>query len=674
MDEPGSVETSSAQNLGVTSAPEENPQRAKKPSLIPILLGSSLAVLLLGGLGVFAYQNFVAEKSTSSNSTSPTSVGNGISSASSMPCTFATSTPKQDLSKEFLDSLTFFNKNYAKDSQCVYYYEPLAYPSAFFYAIKQADVATFSPFNPWYAKDKERVYYGSKVITDADPNSFETNGEYGKDGSGLYYETEKIAIGNKNDFDLLGSDFAKNAKNVYLFGSSVPTLDPATFQIISTSTLIVKDRTSVYHVSTFAGDGGIGIGDVRANLELIKDVDSATFKLVSNNVARDKNGVYFFIDYYGFGLNKLQGADPNTFQVLPGIVGYGGESGYGFFSKDAQYVYLGSTMIAGADPASFTPIILPYDNSLQYSTYSKDKNFVYDGSKKLEAADPTTFQLLAPNVWWAVRLAKDNNKVYGNWVFGTPPTFDAPSLQILNNGQAQNNIPDGESFFAKDKNNVYWVSIADDFGGARFDVIPQADSTTFVHLGSQYGKDKTNIYMSNQVLLADRDSFKILEYGVAKDKNKIYGLPKSPSVYISPTSQSQKIRDGIDPATFKMLGQYVAKDAFGAYSFNALVLGKYIMASETTCKFPGTVDLATLRAVGENYAADKNRVYYGCAEVSNADPSTFQELNTSSYAKDTSHAYFGGAPIYGADPATFVAGVNRYAQDKYFRYDDGERE
>lgn len=674
MDEPGNVEVSSAQNLGVISAPEENTQTVKKSISIPILLGSSLAVLVLGGLGVFAYQNFVAEKSTRSNSANPTSVGNEIPSASLIPCTFATSTPKQNLSKEFLDSLTFFNKNYAKDSQCVYYYEPLAYPSPFFYAIKQADVATFLPFDPWYAKDKEHVYYGSEVIADADPKSFETNGEYGKDDSGLYFETKKIASGNKNDFDLLGSDFARSAKNVYLFGSSVSALDPATFQIISTSTLIVKDRTSVYHVSIFAGDGGIGIGSIRANLELIKDVDSATFKLVANNVARDKNGVYFFIDHYGFGLNKLQGADPNTFQILPGIVGYGGESGYGFFSKDAKHVYLGSTIITGADPVSFTPIVLPYDNLVQYSTYSKDKNFVYDGTKKLEAADPTTFQLLAPNIWWAVRLAKDKNKVYGNWVFGTPPSFDAPSLQTLTLDQSQNKIPDAESFFAKDKNNVYWVSIADDFGGARMDVIPGADSATFVSLSTQYGKDKTNIYLGNKILPADRNSFQVLEYGVAKDKNKIYGLPKSPSVYISPSSESQKIRDGIDPATFKMLGRYLAKDAFGAYSFHALVLGKYIMASETTCKFSSTVDLATLRAIGENYAADKYRAYYGCIGIVTDDPSTFQELNTSSYAKDKSYAYYGGVFIEGADATTFVAGVNRYAQDKYFRYDDGERE
>lgn len=662
MKEAKHIETSSVQNLAPTDdSSAENIQIARQPISTPMLWGLVFFVLALGGLGVGIYQKFVIQKSTSPSNPIPT---NETSLASVIPCT----TPRQNLSEEFRDSLTFFNRNYAKDQQCVYYYEPRNHPSPFFYAIMQADVATFSPFNPRYARDKNHVYYSYEIIPEADPQSFETNGEYGKDNSGLYYETKKLESGTKNDFELLGSDFAKSTKGVYLFGSSIINLDPVTFQIISTSTLIVKDKKSVYYVSIFGGANGPGV-----NLEPLNDVDSATFKLISDNFARDKNGVYFFIDRHEFRLSKLQSADQKTFQVLPGLVSYGGESGYGFFSKDAQHVYLGSTVIAGADPTSFAPIILPNDNLLQYSMYSKDKNFVYVGTKRLEGADLATFQLLTPNIWWAVGLAKDNNKVYGNSVFGTPPIFDAPSLQILNNDQAQNKIPDGENFFAKDKNNVYLVSIADDFGGARLDVIPQADSATFVYLGSQYGKDKTNIYIDSQVLSADRDSFQVLEYGVAKDKNKIYGLPGSPSVYISPTYQSQKIRDGIDPATFKMLGQYVAKDAFGAYFFNALVLGKYVKASESTCKFSDTVDLATLRAVGENYAVDKNRVYYGCAEIINADPSTFQELNTTSYAKDKFHAYFGGTPIDGADAATFVAGANRYAQDKYFQYDDGRR-
>jgi hypothetical protein len=322
-------------------------------------------------------------------------------------------------------------------------------------------------------------------------SSHEENGQYRKDMSGLYYNDTQIEVGNVPGYVFLGSDFAMTSKNVYLLGSPVSALDPATFQILSTTTLLVKDKTAVYHVEIYSGEGGIGIGNTRANLEPVEGADSPTFKLLQSNFATDKNNVYFYIQNYGFGISKVDQADPNTFKALPGVVGFGGESGYAFFGLDSLHVYLGSRIVVGADPVTFAPIIISTSgqNSTipQYSLYSKDKNSVYSNVEKLAGADPASFQLLTPDIWWAINLAKDKNHVYGTW--NSAAAVHAPSFQVLL-GSEKDPIAQENGFFAKDAHAVYWLSIADDWGGVNIETIAGADPATFAPLGTWYGKDK----------------------------------------------------------------------------------------------------------------------------------------------------------------------------------------
>ena len=113
----------------------------------------------------------------------------------------------------------------------------------------------------------------------------------------------------------------------------------------------------------------------------LKEVDSKTVTIITSDgknipvyngrgqidalLIKDKNNVY----YQG---TKIQGADPNTFDVL--------ENGY---FKDKNNVYFYEDKIKGADTKTF--------ESLKYG-YSKDKKNVYYQGKKMQGADPKTFE------------------------------------------------------------------------------------------------------------------------------------------------------------------------------------------------------------------------------------------------------------------------------------------
>ena len=128
----------------------------------------------------------------------------------------------------------------------------------------------------------------------------------------------------------------------------------------------------------------------------LKEVDSKTVTIITSDgknipvyngrgqidapLIKDKNNVY----YQG---TKIQGADPNTFDVL--------ENGY---FKDKNSVYFYGNKIKGVDPNTFE--ILEYD-------YFKDKNNVYYKREQIKGADPNTFETDKNN-----GEAKDKNHKY----------------------------------------------------------------------------------------------------------------------------------------------------------------------------------------------------------------------------------------------------------------------
>ncbi|GAB3708372.1 hypothetical protein GCM10027592_43430 [Spirosoma flavus] len=193
--------------------------------------------------------------------------------------------------------------------------------------------------------------------------------------------------------------------------------------------------------------------------------------------------------------------------------------------------------------------------------------------------------------------------------------------------------------YGKDKKQVFY----------RGQPIAQADPATFVYLAGDYSKDETNGYFQEQRISTDGAHFDIVPnpaetpsnvtaegFAYARDSRYVY--------------RSTKIISGTDPATFKVVlmfnGYYLTTDRRYVYfqdrpiegangqSFQkitdltftdgrrvwGLALGK-----DTYWNRMSNVDITSLKSAGNYYASDKNHVYLGNDQLTEADPATFVE-------------------------------------------------
>jgi hypothetical protein len=103
--------------------------------------------------------------------------------------------------------------------------------------------------------------------------------------------------------------------------------------------------------------------------------------------------------------------------------------------------------------------------------------------------------------------------------------------------------PKGDSFLARDKNNVYVLSCD---VSCWAEVLEEADPDTYVFLGGHYSKDKNNAYFQSYVLDADPQTFTHIEGWYAKDNNFVF--------------RGSSQLNGADPESFTLLRDVFAKD------------------------------------------------------------------------------------------------------------------
>lgn len=212
--------------------------------------------------------------------------------------------------------------------------------------------------------------------------------------------TDEEIAKNKNSIKKVDY-YAYDDKNIYLTCNGewrvIEGADVESFQILGG---YAKDKNHVYK-----------------GMEVVSNRDPETFAVVSRDVTKDKNGVYY--DYHG----TLKGADPETFthlitQIQPSI--------YDWY-KDKNNVYYKWKKVEGADPDTFQVL---------YNEYAKDKNNVYKYEWRIEGADAATYEILDRHMW-----QKDKNHVYriGEIVEGADPE----TFELINHS------------YQKDKNHVY---------------------------------------------------------------------------------------------------------------------------------------------------------------------------------------------------------------------------
>ncbi|NDV59476.1 DKNYY domain-containing protein [Bacteroides sp. 519] len=183
-------------------------------------------------------------------------------------------------------------------------------------------------------KDSTHVYYKDRILEWADYATFQCLREpFYMDKNGIYFETSNFYTPNKikplegeydaatfRSVDGYASTLFKDKNNLYeidVFGQpplrkiTFPGLDVESFQGLENNYWFA-DKNHVY----FAGEG---------DLKQCKEIDRASFEILSLQVVKDKNRVYFLTYHlkseHGVagehkGYKVLEGADAPTFQKL----------------------------------------------------------------------------------------------------------------------------------------------------------------------------------------------------------------------------------------------------------------------------------------------------------------------------------------------------------------------
>jgi len=145
-----------------------------------------------------------------------------------------------------------------------------------------------------------------------------------------------------------------------------------------------------------------------------------------------------------------------------------------------------------------------------------------------------------------------------------------------------------QAFYAKDKNFVYFSSFTPG-GFSKVTKIKEADPNSFEFFGdrkTRFTKDKKNIFYENQKINADKETFQILSYRFAKDKNYLFRYTK-------------KINE-VDINTFEILSSCFVRDKnniFYFYNDNE----EYIILKD--------IDVKTFKIIDNRKISDKNGIY-----------------------------------------------------------------
>lgn len=446
--------------------------------------------------------------------------------------------------------------SFAKDAHQIYF--PATYFSQSTVSIARfttADPATFSiigapnmqgPNAIVFLKDKDKVFYahqdfktGNVVIdpiTQADPATFALVPDASGQGN-LYY-------------------FTKDKNHVYFVAptgaiSVVPNADPTTFALITSvkasgGVLFWKDRRAVYylHSNSNNASGQPEFATIPADpttLALVYDSRGQETKYL-----KDANTVFYIAYELGTVVAVVRGADPATFHVNADPTS-GEELGV-----DGAHVYIATSTVPYADPASFANVA---------TGYYKDAKHVYYGTsvtaiQPIAGADPATFALLSINTTGNIRrgtssFSRDAAHVYwqGKLVEGANPNSFA--LLPDETGRPSNYYRDAAHVFYENDNTIV--------------LIPGSDAMTFVILDTyaHLAKDTHAVYDGNRILPIDAHTFVPLTdtqrstTGYWKDATHVYYLPYEDDYGDMISATGLTAVAGADPVTFEAYGDIV---------------------------------------------------------------------------------------------------------------------
>lgn len=429
---------------------------------------------------------------------------------------------------KFFDPQTFkfFDEDYYQSKNKIYLFDINKTPEWKDIAITWININKFKTLGYWFAKDDKNIYYYWIALENKniDISTFSLlNPYYYKDKNHVYTATwnmdEGIKIINLNwadskTFQVFKDNYIKYAKDknhVYIAWKSNNNLDPSSFEILTwddrlTYGEIVKDKNHVYSCGSLLLD---------SKCIPFTGVDSSTTKLVSQGLLKDKNWIYDLGLWKKINNNLI---DIATFEQL----------NY-YYYKDKNSVYLldwddsdiNFKIISWSDAKS----IQIFGTDTAKYLYAKDKNHVYISGKIITKLDAATFQLLKLNEssldWY---IFKDKNGIY---ILDRDSYLSEDLFKPLNNIDKDSFKNIGINYY-KDKNHIYYCSNEYSSAVIFLTWVDYSSFKTFPGESAKYhAKDAKHVYYKwNIINQADPNSFQILDFKLAKDKDSVFAWPK----------------------------------------------------------------------------------------------------------------------------------------------------
>ena len=418
--------------------------------------------------------------------------------------------------------------------------------------------------------------------------------KYYRDKNNIYFlndkddkmEFEKLVGANPKTFEIIDYYFARDDKNLYIFGYKLDGIDPKTFETLNYE--MIKDKNGVYFLENISEENENS--EIKVKKLDSKGIDLKSFKNVDNSdyYFKDKNGVYY---ENSENLHKIENVDLKTFEALD----------YDF-AKDKNSVYYENKKLNEIDASSFEKIefnfikdknglykidkndendeikLIPINEKVNLENfkeiggnyYKDDKNLYYFGEnefKKIDGSDPNSFEYDNENYTF---IAKDKNNVY----------FDGEKVKGIDVKSAEGI----DGLWIKDKNSVFYQ-------GKKLEKI---SSNNFNYFNGGISYDK--------ILVDKNGAYKLLENENQKDK-------------IIPLDSKNIDLKTLERIDSPMDSSNYFKDKNGVYFLNG----------EKFVKINGAdIDSFEVTMSGK-YGKDRNNVYFEGKKMEGENPKKFEE-------------------------------------------------
>ena len=548
--------------------------------------------------------------------------------------------------------------------------------------LPNADAKTFEILGYYIAKDKNYVYYWDEKLNKIDPKTFEVVEGYGitifKDKNGIYtfgknYDKLKVINFKENGIDIDFNDFKvissenptiyRNKNDIYFQKGGkilqIKNVDAKTFEEINGRSYLdnkyYRDKNNVYYFSEdkmlkLENADRKSVNELSENIlkdknyvyfenQQIKGLDVNSFKVIyenrisePENLIKDKNGVYY-IDEDKKNLIKFRNdeIDIESFGIANEMLD-------DYFKDKNNVYYLENYKLHELDDLD----IETYQN-ISMTRYKKDKNNLYFKWKKVKNVNPSDVEIIEHDFIKIKNTLYEISNFEEKEVEILPLTVDVKTFEYI------------DKEYYKDKTNIYYNK------NGKLKKIKDVNFKNFKILedNSYFGKDKNNIYYKGVKLeKIDRNSFGILDEPydnpIIKDKNGIYILnEKSNEIKINKISENQ---NNIDFNSFIEItnNPYIFKDKNAVYTLNTYddKIVTVFSSKENDYKINelSGVNPNTFEMIEPNYFKDDKNVYYFSdkekmiKKIKNADIKSFEIMNDD-YAKDKNGEYYRGEKI-----------------------------